>query len=78
MKKAILKIFGVAALAAGMLYNVQVFDEENRTNMALALTGNMAVANCESSQGYGNSWSIVIHSSCHWTCYQGGSNSCPL
>ncbi len=47
MKKAILKIFGVAALAAGMLYNVQVFDVENGSDISLAALVNMAVAQSE-------------------------------
>ncbi len=48
MKKAILKFFGVAALAAGMMYNVQVFDAENGSDISLAALGVMAVANSES------------------------------
>lgn len=47
MKKALLKVFGVAALAAGMLYNVQVFDNEISSAIFLAALGNVAVAQSE-------------------------------
>ena len=47
MKKSILKIFGVAALAAGMLYNVQVFDSERSLDISLAALGSLAVAQSE-------------------------------
>ena len=47
MKKGILKIFGVVALAAGMLYNVQVFNAENGLDISMAALGVMAVANNE-------------------------------
>lgn len=49
MKKAILKVFGVAALAAGMMYNVQVSDVENGSDVSLATLGNVAVAQSEGS-----------------------------
>lgn len=52
MKKAILKIFGVVALAAGMLYNVQMSDSESSSNISLAALANVAVANSENSSKY--------------------------
>src|SRR5690606_6455984 len=51
MKKAILKIFGVAALAAGMMYNVQVFESANSSDISLATLGSVAVAQSESGGG---------------------------
>ena len=51
MKKSILKVFGVVALAVGMLYNVQVSDVENGSDVSLATLGNVAVANSEGSFG---------------------------
>jgi len=47
MKKAILKIFGVAALAAGMIYNVQVSDVVSVSDISLAALGNVAAAQSE-------------------------------
>ena len=47
MKKGILKVFGVAALAAGMLYNMQVLDSENNSDISLAALKNSAVAKSE-------------------------------
>src|SRR5690606_6447574 len=49
MKKAILKIFGVAALAAAMIYDVQVFGRDGDAGISLAALGSMAVANNEGS-----------------------------
>ena len=54
MKKAILKIFGVAALAAGMLYNVQVFDAENISGLSLISLENIAFALNENNDGNDN------------------------
>lgn len=62
MKKVILKIFGVVALAAGMMYNIQLFDSENSLDISLAALGNMAVAQGESSGsggGYNNQRSVT-------------------
>lgn len=44
MKKVILKVFGVAALAAGMMYNMQVFDSESSSGISLAALENVAFA----------------------------------
>lgn len=47
MKKALLKVFGVAALAAGMMFNVQVFDTGSISDISLAALGNVANAQNE-------------------------------
>jgi len=57
MKKAILKVFGVAALAAGMMHNVQVFESANSSDISLAALGNVAVAQSE----------IIVHPICTGT-----------
>jgi len=41
----------VAALAAGMLYNVQVFSSENGSDTSMIALGNMAVAQAENGGG---------------------------
>src|SRR5690606_28729410 len=64
MKKAILKIFGVAALAAGMLYNVQVFNAENGSDISLGALENMAVA-----QNEGGSYGGLCCQTVYWSCY---------
>ena len=51
MKKAILKVFGLAALAAGMMYNVQMSDVENGSVISLAALGNVAVAQDSETSG---------------------------
>lgn len=51
MKKSIFRIFGMAALAAGMLYNVQVSDVASGSDVALSALGNMAAANPEGGAG---------------------------
>lgn len=64
MKKAILKVFGVAALAAGMLYNVQVFNAENGSDISLGALENMAVA-----QNEGGSYGGLCCQTVYWSCY---------
>lgn len=63
MKKVILKVFGVAALAAGMMYNVQVFSSENGPDISLATLGNVAIANNEGGNGDCPPWGSET---CNW------------
>ena len=42
----------MAALAAGMLYNVQVFDAENGSDISMAALGVMAVAQNEGGSNF--------------------------
>ncbi len=90
MKKGILKVFGVAALAAGMLYNVQVFDAENGSDISMAALGVMAVANNEGGGGGGHAnlcdsiWKVTYSGSIGTstgvtvTCESGGPYKCPI
>lgn len=55
MKKALLKVFGVAALAAGMMFNVQMSDTLNSSDISLAALGNVAVAQSENPTAPGDS-----------------------
>lgn len=41
----------MAALAAGMLYNVQVFSSENGSDISMTTVGKMAIANNENGGG---------------------------
>lgn len=65
MKKGILKVFGVAALAAGMLYNVQVFDAENGLDISMAALGVMAVAQSEGGSNYNGICCQLETAACH-------------
>lgn len=63
MKKGILKVFGVAALAAGMLYNVQVFDTKSVSDISMAALGSIAIASSESG-GSGINCNCTMLGSC--------------
>ena len=56
MKKVILKVFGVAALAVGVMFNAQVFDIENGSEVSLAALGNVAIAQNEGDVGVPGAW----------------------
>jgi hypothetical protein len=49
MKKMLLKFTGIAALAALMAYNVQLFEADNDFDISLAYLANMAYAQDESN-----------------------------
>src|SRR5699024_7240424 len=53
------KVFGLAALAAGMLYNVHMIDAGNETNISLSALGNVAEASSEA--GGGDKWIKVSY-----------------
>ncbi len=78
MKKAILKIFGVAALAAAMIYNVQVFGTDGDAGISLAALGSMAVANNEGSTCCIGSNFTVSPIPGGWRCDSGGGSCCPV
>lgn len=48
MKKTVIRVFGLAALAAGMMYNVQVFDTKSVSDISMAALGSIAIASSES------------------------------
>ncbi len=80
MKKAILKVFGLAALAAGMMYNVQVFDTVNGSDISLAALVNMAVAQSgENPTAPGDSTrrgEAAYHDGVRYPCAKQSTNYC--
>lgn len=78
MKKAFLKVFGVAALAAGMMYNVQMSDYGSSSDISLAALGNVAVAQSEGGSCCVGSTFRISPISGGWSCNQGGSSCCPV
>lgn len=79
MKKMILRIFGVAALVAGMMYNVQVFDSGSSSNISLAALVNMAVAQSENPTAPGDSTrrgEAAYHDGVRYPCAKQSTNYC--
>lgn len=78
MKKNIFKTLGLLTFAALITYNVNLSKAENPSSASLTSLGKVALADCESTVGYGNDWKIKFISECQWDCTHGGTNSCPL
>ncbi len=80
MKKVILKFFGLAALAALMIVNIQFFQADNSSDISLAYFENTVYAQSEGGgNGWdGDCWGCDYGPGVRIFCWEGGSHCTPV